>query len=138
MRVHKGSLKSCNPVFRLPQRPCNLPLSQPNRKPSHENQTPAYLFTARHQHHRIGNQTAQRGITCPIGGEKFTAAIDATGSFSLEVVDTRPFRRFATPLELAQCPSNQFVMFKDELSPAELAKFARVVGSAEYQQIPKH
>ena len=73
--------------------------------------------------------------TCPIGGEKFTAFIDATGYFSSGFIDTRPFTRFVTPIELPQCPSNKFVMFKDEFSPDELAKFERVVSSAEYQQI---
>ena len=80
--------------------------------------------------------TAQEmAFTCPIGGEKFTQTIDTSGTRIGMMTDTRPVGPIATPFSLAQCPSNKFVMFKKEFSPDELAKFERVVNSAEYQQI---
>lgn len=80
--------------------------------------------------------TAQEiAFTCPIGGEKFTQTMDISGTRIGMMTDTRPVGPIATPFSLAQCPSNKFVMFKKEFSPDELAKFERVVNSAEYQQI---
>ena len=80
--------------------------------------------------------TAQEmAFTCPIGGEKFTQTMDTSGTRIDMMTDTRPVGPIATPFSLAQCPSNKFVMFKKEFSPDELAKFERVVNSAEYQQI---
>ena len=80
--------------------------------------------------------TAQEmAFTCPIGGEKFTQTMDTSGTRIGMMTDTRPIGPIATPFSLAQCPSNKFVMFKKEFSPDELAKFKRVVNSAEYQQI---
>ena len=80
--------------------------------------------------------TAQEmAFTCPIGGEKFTQTMDTSGTRIGMMTDTRPVGPIATPFSLAQCPSNKFVMFKKEFSPDELAKFKRVVNSAEYQQI---
>ena len=80
--------------------------------------------------------TAQEiAFTCPIGGEKFTQTMDTSGTRIGMMTDTRPVGPIATPFSLAQCPSNKFVMFKKEFSPDELAKFERVVNSAEYQQI---
>ena len=77
----------------------------------------------------------EMAFTCPIGGEKFTQTMDTSGTRIGTMTDTRPVGPIATPFSLAQCPSNKFVMFKKEFSPDELAKFERVVNSAEYQQI---
>ena len=80
--------------------------------------------------------TAQEmAFTCPIGGEKFSQVMDTSGTSIGMMTDMRPVGPIAAPFSLAQCPSNKFVMFKDKFSPAELAKFTRVVNSAEYQQI---
>lgn len=80
--------------------------------------------------------TAQEmAFTCPIGGEKFSQIMDTSGTSIGMMTDMRPVGQIAAPSALPQCPKNKFVMFKDKFSPAELAKFTRVVNSAEYQQI---
>ncbi len=79
--------------------------------------------------------TAQKmEFTCPIGGEKFSQVVETSGmSFGMQT-DMRPVGAMLAPFSLPQCPGNKFVMFKDQFSSEELAKFERVVKSAEYQQ----
>ena len=78
---------------------------------------------------------AEQKFTCPIGGETFTQVMDTSGTSFGMMTDTRPVGPIAAPFSIAQCPSNKFVMFKNTFSKEELAKFERVVTSAEYQQI---
>ena len=77
----------------------------------------------------------EKAFTCPIGGETFSQTIDTSGTSFGMMTDTRPVGPIAAPFSIAQCPSNKFVMFKDTFSKEELAKFERVVNSAEYQKI---
>ena len=80
--------------------------------------------------------TAQEmAFTCPIGGEKFSQVMDTSGTSIGMMTDMRPVGPIAAPYAIPQCPKNKFVMFKNQFSKAELAKFERVVNSAEYQQI---
>ena len=79
--------------------------------------------------------TQEMTFTCPIGGEKFSQIMDTSGTSIGMMTDMRPVGPIAAPSALPQCPKNKFVMFKKQFSPAELAKFTRVVNSAEYQQI---
>lgn len=79
--------------------------------------------------------TQEMAFTCPIGGEKFTQTMDTSGTSIGMMTDMRPVGQIAAPSALPQCPKNKFVMFKKQFSPAELAKFTRVVNSAEYQRI---
>ena len=53
--------------------------------------------------------------TCPIGGEKFK-----------------------THFILPQCPTNKFVMFKNEFTKEELQKYEKIINSKEYKSIPKN
>ena len=53
--------------------------------------------------------------TCPIGKEKFSS------------FDYPP-----------QCPTNKFVMFKNEFTKEELEKYKKIINSKEYKAIPKN
>ena len=53
--------------------------------------------------------------TCPIGKEKFRS------------IDYSP-----------QCPTNKFVMFKNEFTKEELEKYEKIISSKEYKAIPKN
>ena len=52
--------------------------------------------------------------TCPIGKEKFRS------------IDYSP-----------QCPTNKFVMFKNEFTKEELEKYEKIINSKEYKVVPK-
>ena len=53
--------------------------------------------------------------TCPIGKEKFSS------------IDYSP-----------QCPTNKFVMFKNEFTKEELKKYEKIINSKEYKAIPQN
>ncbi len=53
--------------------------------------------------------------TCPIGKEKFRS------------IDYSP-----------QCPTNKFVMFKNEFTKEELKKYEKIINSKEYKAIPQN
>ena len=53
--------------------------------------------------------------TCPIGKEKFSS------------IDYSP-----------QCPTNKFVMFKNEFTKEELEKYEKIINSKEYKAIPQN
>ena len=53
--------------------------------------------------------------TCPIGNEKFRS------------IDYSP-----------QCPTNKFVMFKNEFTKEELKKYEKIINSKEYKAIPQN
>ena len=49
---------------------------------------------------------------CPIGGERFE------------------------DLDVPQCPTNKFVMFKKKFTAEELEKYEKIISSKEYREIP--
>ena len=51
---------------------------------------------------------------CPIGGEKFKDSY------------------------VPQCPTNKFVMFKNEFTEEELKKYEKIINSEEYREIPRN
>ncbi len=51
---------------------------------------------------------------CPIGGEKFNDSY------------------------VPQCPTNKFVMFKNEFTEEELKKYEKIINSEEYRKIPRN
>ena len=57
----------------------------------------------------------KRDYTCPIGKEKFSS------------IDDSP-----------QCPTNKFVMFKNEFTKEELKKYEKIINSKEYKAIPQN
>lgn len=85
----------------------------------------------------LAHTSAVREFTCPIGGETFQYHIDTSGTSFGMMTDMRPVGPIAAPFAIPQCPSNKFVMFKHEFTPAELAKFEKAIKTEEYQQIAK-
>ena len=57
----------------------------------------------------------KKDYTCPIGKEKFSS------------IDYSP-----------QCPTNKFVMFKNEFTKEELKKYEKIINSKEYKAIPQN
>ena len=57
----------------------------------------------------------EKDYICPIGKEKFRS------------IDYSP-----------QCPTNKFVMFKNEFTKEELEKYKKIINSKEYKAIPKN
>ena len=57
----------------------------------------------------------EKDYICPIGKEKFRS------------IDYSP-----------QCPTNKFVMFKNEFTKEELKKYEKIINSKEYKAIPKN
>ena len=57
----------------------------------------------------------KKDYTCPIGKEKFSS------------IDDSP-----------QCPTNKFVMFKNEFTKEELKKYEKIINSKEYKAIPQN
>ena len=51
---------------------------------------------------------------CPIGGEEFKDSY------------------------VPQCPTNKFVMFKNEFTEEELKKYEKIINSEEYREIPRN
>ncbi|PIE00154.1 MAG: hypothetical protein CSA81_14025 [Acidobacteria bacterium] len=75
--------------------------------------------------------------TCPIGGEKFTATVPASGTSYGTRTDLKPYGAIEAPWTIPQCPTNKFVMFKKEFTPEELETFKNIIESDEYKAIPK-
>ena len=70
--------------------------------------------------------------TCPIGGEKFTSDMLMSG-VSVDVkTDLEPLGAIMAPTPIPICPSNQFVMFKDDFTQQELDKYEKIIQSEAY------
>ena len=64
--------------------------------------------------------------TCPIGGEKFTLDMLMSG-VSVDVkTDLEPLGAIMAPTPIPICPSNQFVMFKNDFTQQELDKYEKI------------
>ena len=73
-------------------------------------------------------------ITCPIGGEKFTARQAASGTAMGQNLDRRSFGATASPWPLAKCRGNGFVLFRPQFEDAELAVLRPIVESPAYRE----
>lgn len=72
---------------------------------------------------------------CPIGGEAFTQVVPGSGtSFGMRT-DFMAIGPIASPWTIPQCPTNKFVMFKDDFTPKELQTYKKIIESAEYKAI---
>jgi len=74
-------------------------------------------------------------ITCPVGGEEFTARLAGSGTAFGANLDRRPFGATPSPWPLARCPGNGFVLYQREFSDAEVARLTPLVESAEFQRM---
>ena len=76
-------------------------------------------------------------VTCPIGGERFETVVAMSGTQFGQNLDRRPFGAIVTPWPLSKCPSNGFVIYKDDLTASEIDRLTPYVKSATYQTLQK-
>jgi len=87
--------------------------------------------------------TEYKTYTCPLGGETFDVLTYVGEQPELKTMDLRPVSEFSFPGPLPICPSNGFVIDKDEYSEAELASRAKILSDPSYhealkQNLPSH
>lgn len=76
-------------------------------------------------------------VTCPLGGEIFSATLARSGTKFGTFLDFRPYGPIASPTPLAKCPSNGFVVYKQKFTDDELRRLESYVVSEEYQTLQK-
>ncbi len=76
-------------------------------------------------------------VTCPVGGKRFVAEMAMSGTQFGQNLDRRPFGAIATPWPLAKCPSNGFVIYKDDFTASEIDRLTPYVRSVTYQTVQK-
>lgn len=76
-------------------------------------------------------------LTCPVGGEKFKTALAASGTSFGQNLDFQLYGPIISPWPVARCPSNGFIMYKNEFTNEELAQLKPFVTSEQYQQMAK-
>lgn len=74
-------------------------------------------------------------VTCPIGGERFEAEMAMSGTQFGQNLDRRPFGAIITPWPLSKCPSNGFVIYKDDFTASEIDRLTPYVKSVTYQTL---
>lgn len=77
----------------------------------------------------------QATITCPVGGEVFTANLIGSDYVLGRDLDLRPIGGLSGPWPMAQCRSNGLVMYKTKFSEREIERLQELVPSAEYQAL---
>lgn len=75
-----------------------------------------------------------RPMTCPVGGEAFSAWQATMYSTYGERPDGRPFSYMPFPFPLPECPGNHLVVF-DNFSDAEQAALATLIASPDYAKL---
>jgi len=74
-------------------------------------------------------------VTCPLGGEVFTATLARSGTKFGTFLDFRPYGPIASPTPLAKCPANGFVVYKEKFTDDELRQLTPYVESEDYQSL---
>lgn len=77
-------------------------------------------------------------ITCPIGGERFEATVAMSGTQFGQNLDRRPFGPTVSPWPISKCPSNGFVIYKNDFTASEIDQLMPYVNSVTYQTLQKH
>jgi hypothetical protein len=77
---------------------------------------------------------ANTPMTCPVGGEKFSALTLAHYSTFGSLPDGQPIGSVEFPTPLAECPGNGLVVY-EEFSPAAVAKLGPLVASGAYKAL---
>ncbi|MFP4004680.1 MAG: hypothetical protein ACLFV8_12950 [Alphaproteobacteria bacterium] len=83
----------------------------------------------------LGHHAYQREFTCPIGGGKFKSLVLGTHSTYGRHLDWKPVSYMDLAAPVPVCPSNGFVMFKDEFSDEELSRYKTVIEGEKYSRI---
>jgi hypothetical protein len=71
-------------------------------------------------------------MTCPVGGETFSAWQPAVYSTYGQRPDGKPFSYLPFPFPIPECPTNKLLVF-DLFSEVELARLPNLIGSPEYR-----
>ncbi len=79
----------------------------------------------------------EKDYICPVGGESFTQTTPASGTSFGKRTDLKPIGPISAPWTIPQCPTNKFVMFKDDFSAEELQTYKKIVESSDYKAIAK-
>ena len=82
-----------------------------------------------------GHHIYEKEAVCPVGGEKFKAFYLGTYSTYGRHLDWEPVSYMRFPVPLPVCPSNGFVLAKEEYSKEETEKFKKVVESKTYKDL---
>lgn len=82
-----------------------------------------------------GHHIYEKEKVCPVGGEKFKAIFLGTYSTYGRHLDWEPVSYMRFPVPLPVCPTNGFVVTKEEYSKEELEKFKKVVESKSYKDL---
>ena len=72
-----------------------------------------------------------QGMTCPIGGERFSFETTASYSTWGARPDGKPFGSWEFPLDLPECPSNGLIVYA-EFSEQDLARLRPLIASDDY------
>lgn len=71
-------------------------------------------------------------LTCPVGGERFTAITTLTYSIMGRRPDEKPYSELPFPRPMPECPGNGLVMFAD-FTPAETEQLGKWIATPTYQ-----
>jgi len=76
---------------------------------------------------------------CPIDGKKFEALTEMSGYQSGMQLDLKPLGAIGAPGHIAQCPGNNFVLYKPEAeySKADIENLKKYILTENYQKLSK-
>ena len=75
-------------------------------------------------------------MTCPVGGERFTAVTTTMWSITGQRPDGKPYSEVPFPRPLPECPGNGMVVFAN-FTPDETAELAKWISTPVYQSMRK-
>lgn len=73
-------------------------------------------------------------MTCPVGGETFSAWQPGTYSTYGERPDGKPYSYLPFPFPVPECPGNKLIVF-DQFTTAEVAKLTSIIATDEYKRL---
>ena len=81
-----------------------------------------------------GHHLYEKEYVCPIGGEKFKSLTLGTHSTYGRYLDWEPLSYMEFPAPVPVCPSNGFVIYKNEFSDDELNRLEAAINLPEYKR----
>ena len=85
----------------------------------------------------IASTFAEVVVKCPFDGKEFKTVESMSGTRFGTYLDLKPYGPIAAPWPLAKCPSNGFVIFKNEFSKVEIAQLRDYVEGPIYQTLQR-
>jgi hypothetical protein len=80
----------------------------------------------------------QTVVTCPVGGQSFTATMMGSFFQSGMRLDFKPIGALIAPYPYPVCPANGFVVYRDNFSDAEIDAISAIVLSDDYRAQRTH